>query len=71
MCVGRDRRLGGKKCVKLNTTSDQQHSTSRIECIAGPIQNDPLWSISTESDQTVRGWPGKKRDELFFHTEKV
>lgn len=52
-------------------TAEQHHSASSIECIAGPIQNDPPWSISTESDHTVRGWPGKKRDEEFFHTERV
>jgi len=39
--------------------------------MAGPIKSDPLWSISIESDHTVRGWPGKKRDKQFFHTKSV
>ena len=83
MCVGTDRRLGGKNCGKKQhwqKTTLWQSSTkpltnttqpSGIERIAGSIQNDPPWSISIEPDHTVRGWPGKKRDEQFFHTESV
>ena len=39
--------------------------------MAGPIKSDLTWSISIESDHTVRGWPGKKRDKQFFHTKSV
>lgn len=81
MCVGRDRRLGGKKklwqkklwqknCGKKLMTHTTQ--PSGIKCSSGSIQNDPLWSITHESDHTVRVWPGKKRDEQFFpHGECV